>query len=165
MPRLLRSGSRRTVSVIGKRRRGAPTRADGHLVDVYDRHGAAAFALCLAITGDRDRSADIVVACCRRCAADGGRDEGVRLLQAVRLMALDDVSAMDDRRNPAPGWLDPSGVLNDQQRQVLGLVYLRGLRLSEAAARLGVTVQETTTALAQAMGQLRDSAVGTSDGR
>ena len=127
----------------------------GHVADVYERYGAAAFALCVAITGDRERSADIVVDCFRRCrpASDGG----LSILDSVRREAIRSTSARDGC-DGAPGWLDPRRALDAGQRHVLALVYLHGLDVHELAARVHMEPREAAHALAEAMSRYGDSA-------
>lgn len=129
--------------------------ADGHVADVYDRYGAAAFALCVAITGDRERSADIVVDCFRRCRP--ASDEGLSILDSVRREAIRSTSA-GDGRDGVPEWLDPRRALNAGQRHVLALVYLHGLDVHEVAARIHLTPHEAAGALAEAMSRYGDPA-------
>jgi hypothetical protein len=126
--------------------------ANGHVAAVYDRYGATAFALCVAITKDRALTADILLQCCRRAPPHAARDGGVWLLRAVRCEAVR--SAPTDDEVP-PEWLDAAKLLNERQRQVLGLVYLRGFSTNDAAIHLGLTRPQTHAALAAAMNRLR----------
>jgi hypothetical protein len=126
--------------------------ANGHVAAVYDRYGATAFALCVAITKDRALTADILLQCCQRAPPHAARDGGVWLLRAVRCEAVR--SAPTDDEVP-PEWLDAAKLLNERQRQVLGLVYLRGFSTNDAAIHLGLTRPQTHAALAAAMNRLR----------
>jgi DNA-directed RNA polymerase specialized sigma24 family protein len=126
--------------------------ANGHVAAVYDEYGATAFALCVAITKDRALTEDIILRCCRRAPPHPAREGGVWLLQSVRLQAVRSVRLDDE---VPPPWFDAAEVLDGRQRQVLALVYLRGLSTTDVAAHLGLTPRETRTALAAAMNRLR----------
>jgi len=143
---------------VGLRERAgaaAPAITDGRACRVYDQFGATAFALCVAITGDRQRSADIVVECCRSSPPEAERDGGTWLLQSARSEAVRSASA--DSQGYPPDWLDTAGALNDQQRRILGLVYLGGVPVNDVALRMGITPHEAASTLGDAMARLRES--------
>jgi DNA-directed RNA polymerase specialized sigma24 family protein len=128
----------------------APTR---QVADLYDRLGETAFSLCLVIVGDKDAAADIVCECFRTAPADATGDW---LLGETRRRAASEARATSaagrhDAAARATQPLRAFPMLNGEQRRVLGLVYFRGLTISETAKRLAITHQRAASTLATAM--------------
>lgn len=143
----------------GSPRKGARRGVVSRAAWLYDQWGVAAFSLCVAITGDRQVAADIIVECCATAPEGAADNEGAWLVGEARRRAIA-VAGLSGAARGAD--LDSVSqpfrifeTLNDEQRQTLGLAYYGGLRVSQVAERLEVPTAHVLEVLTSALEQIR----------
>jgi RNA polymerase sigma-70 factor (ECF subfamily) len=161
----------------GRARRASPEPSDEALVarvalgdgralgTLYDRHGAVAYSLARAITGD-DRAAEDVVA---RAFADVMREAGryreSRSTVLAWMLAMVRRGALDSRRDREPrDWTmgrDDGARATDLDalpalgRRAIELAYFGGRSVRELAAELGLAERHALALIRSAMDALR----------
>jgi RNA polymerase sigma-70 factor, ECF subfamily len=139
------------------------------VADLYDRFGARAYGLALALTGDRGAAERILAASFTAAWQDLGPDATssdafVCLMTVVRTNSL----AIGRTHPRKPGWTltgnadrGAAGVMRalqrlpERQRRVLELAYFRGLGVAEIAAEVREPVGEVKAQLDLALRSMR----------
>lgn len=143
----------------------SPTTSSADRAALYDRFGAAAFSLCIAIVRDDETAADIVCECCRAAPAGESSDAGAWLLAEAHRRAVSALRASrtagdaDEAVVAGSQRLRAFGALDYEQRLTVGLVYYEGLTIADVARRFGFSPERVSRVLTSALRLMRETSV------
>ena len=128
--------------------------------ELYDRYGAVAFSLCLAIVGDEAAASDIVCGCFRAAPERASGEVHDWLLaevhrRAIAVVGRNGVARTVDQRVLASEWLGAFRMLDAEQRLMVSLAYYHGLTVAHIAHRLAISPQRVVHVLAGALEGIR----------
>lgn len=122
------------------------------IAELYDRHGAAAYAVALRITADPSRAAEIVTDVFRAFARGmelPGHQPEAGLIRAVRDLAL----SRREGRNRAADVV----VMDGSPRSIVEAAFFEGCSIAEIARLTSLPVEEVRQRLRDGMAALREN--------